>query len=79
MYAPLAETEPQLDPSCTVQVTDRLVVPVTAAAKVCEPPAGTVAVAGLTATTTGATAPFFTRTTLLPVLFAETALVARTW
>lgn len=71
--------DPQLAPSFTVHVTARVVDPVTAAAKVCEPPAGTVAVAGSTATVTCATAPFFTRTTLAPLAFEETALAARTW
>ena len=79
VYRPAAETEPQLAPSCTVQVTDRLAVPVTAAAKACDPPAGTVAVAGVTTTSTGATAPFFTRTTLVPELLTDAiVLSART-
>src|SRR5512137_3030266 len=42
VYAPVDETDPQLEPSWTDQVTDTLAVPVTAAAKVVEPPTRTL-------------------------------------
>jgi len=79
VYTPADVTEPQLDPSWTVQVTDPAVLPVIAAANVNEPPASTVTVAGFTATVT-CCAFFLTFTTLVPLLLADAmALSARTW
>ena len=79
VYTPAEETEPQPEPSWTVQVTDATVLPVTAAANMNEPPAWTVAVAGFTATATCG-AFLLTFTTLVPLLFTDAmALSARTW
>jgi hypothetical protein len=81
VYVPVDETDPQLEPSWTVHVTDRLAVPVTSAAKTVDPPKGRFRVLGFTATATCcAGAFFFTRTTLVPLLFTDAmALSARTW
>ncbi len=74
------ETDPQPEASWILQVTEPTVEPVTVAAKVVTPPGARVTVGGATATATGwGAAPFFTRTTLVPLLFAAVELSARTW
>jgi hypothetical protein len=74
VYTPAAETDPQADPPWTVQATEAFVVPVTAASKGVDPPAGIVAVPGLTVTVTDCAA-FETCTTLLPALLLDAPVV----